>query len=107
WGLSHLMEHYKKVWRKDRAGVWEIRSISAVLSVACAFALLPLNLLMVPADTGRFVMGVVYSVLIYVAQLTVDMTVVKKLAVVAIEEKLKDFGVTEDDLAKLKKAANA
>ena len=107
WGLSHLMEHYKKVWRKDRAGVWEIRFVSLSFSVVSVLLSLLLGLLSVPSGTHRWAMGVVYTAVVYFVQEKVDMRVVKRLAIVAIDEKLRDYGVTEEQLAKLKGAADA
>jgi len=107
WGLSNLMEHYKKVWRKNRAGVWEIRLVSFGFSVAAVLLSLLLGLLSVPSGTHRWAMGVVYAVVVYFVQERVDMKVVKRLAIVAIDEKLRDYGVTEEQLEKLKGAASA
>lgn len=81
-GISSLMEVYKKKIRKDQAGVWEIRGVSLVLSAA-ATALVVLTGLYQPIiplifkDASVWLDYILYGVIIWVLQLQGDLKMLK------------------------------
>ncbi len=85
-GIGTLMEWYKKKVRGDKAGVWEIRGIALVASLAVA-ALLVFTGIAYPVFASLFpsmapVLAkilnlVLYGVVIFVLQLQSDMKLVK------------------------------
>lgn len=77
-GVSALVEFYKKVIRKDKAGVWEIRAVALVLSAAVS-ALMCLNGLAFPILDNNILNIVIYAVVIFVIQLFLDMKLIKKI----------------------------
>ncbi|PKL14799.1 MAG: hypothetical protein CVV52_00405 [Spirochaetae bacterium HGW-Spirochaetae-8] len=108
WGLGHLVEYYKKTIRKNKAGKREVRAIALLLSAAATAVLYFLGFLIIPPDLAaitRWAIVAGYGCLIYYVQLKIDMKVVKKLGSYAIEEKLKDLGITPEQLARMKEAS--
>lgn len=87
-GIGTLMEWYKKKVRKDQAGVWEIRGIALVASLAIA-ALLVFTGIAYPVFATLFksmapvlakVLNIVlYGVVIFVLQLQSDMKLIKSI----------------------------
>lgn len=77
-GVSALVEFYKKVIRKDEAGVWEIRIVALVVSAAVS-ALMCLNGLAFPIFGNNILNIVVYALVIFLIQLFLDMKLIKKI----------------------------
>ena len=84
YGISTLMEFYKKNIRKDKAKVWEIRLVSAALSILTAVAY-KVTGLFTPVITAIFtnltpwIDVALYAVVIFVGQLEADMKTVKAI----------------------------
>jgi Flp pilus assembly protein TadB len=104
WGLSHLMEQYKKVLRKGKSGKKENIAVALVLSVLFVAILYILKLLLLPVGVYVWLMLIAYTAVIYYVQAKVDMKYVKKLGKVAIEEKLKELGITPEQLKQMEAA---
>ena len=104
-GISVLMEFYKKKIRKDQAKVWEIRVIAAVLSCLAAVGY-KVTGLFTPVLTAIWpnltvwVDVALYAVVIFLGQLQGDMKFVKAIIKFATENVLND---KEALVAELKK----
>ena len=83
-GVSALVEFYKKVIRKDQAGVWETRAVAAVLSAAVS-ALMYYKGLAFPLFEGAIVNIAVYAVVIFLIQFFLDMKLIKKILASMLE----------------------
>ena len=94
-GIGTLVEFYKKKIRKDKAGVWEVRAIAAVLSCLAAIGF-KITGLFTPVITAIFtnltvwVDVALYAVVIFVCQLEADMKTVKAIVKIATQAVLKD-----------------
>lgn len=85
-GIGTLMEWYKKKVRKDQAGVWEIRGIAVVVSLAVA-ALMTFTGIAYPvfaslfsgmsAGLAKVLTIILYGAVIFVLQLQSDMKLLK------------------------------
>lgn len=104
-GISVLMEFYKKKIRKDQAKVWEIRVIAAVLSCLAAVGY-KVTGLFTPVLTAIWpnltvwVDVALYAVVIFLGQLQGDMKFVEAIIKFATENVLND---KEALVAELKK----
>ena len=83
-GVSSLVEFYKKVIRKDKAGVWEIRIVAAVLSIGVS-VLMCLTGLAYPFFDAQVINIIIYSVVIFLIQLFLDMKIIKMILAKALE----------------------
>ena len=72
--IALLMEAYKKILRKDRAKVWEIRILAVVLTVVLTWT--GVKGFSLPGSTLALVY---YSLAVYALQFFVDMHVIKIL----------------------------
>ncbi len=87
-GIASLMEWYKKNIRKDQAKVWEIRLVSAALSIVAAIGY-KVTGLFTPVITYFFTQVTVlvdvalYAVVIWLLQLQADMGILKAIVKVA------------------------
>ena len=110
-GIGTLMEWYKKNVRKDQAGVWEIRGIALVASLAVG-ALLTFTGIAYPVFATLFksmspvlakiLNTVLYGVVIFVLQLQSDMKLIKSILKMAAGQV--DFNDVVELVQNLKKA---
>ena len=110
-GIGTLMEWYKKKVRKDQAGVWEIRGIALVVSLAVA-TLMTFTGIAYPvfatlfssmsAGLAKVLNIVLYGVVIFVLQLQSDMKLIKSILKMAAGQV--DFKDIVDLVQSLKKA---
>lgn len=83
-GISTLMEIYKKKIRKDKASVWEIRAVSLGLSAVATLLVVvtglfqPIITLVFPSATV-WLDYILYCVIIWVLQLQEDLKILKML----------------------------
>lgn len=119
-GVSSLVEFYKKTIRKGNAKKWENWLVGGVLSVGMA-ALICLTGIAYPVFSNVYVNLGAYAVVIFLVQFFLDMKVIKKVLASALEntdvtkligvilpklgltpEKVKDFlkslGITRETL---------
>lgn len=89
--IGLVMETYKKIIRKDKAKIWEIRLIALLLSSilgAVVFKIVPINIIFKEALNTPFLI-IPYSILIYILQLPASMKFWKPIIKDLIQRKLK------------------
>ena len=93
-GVSFLMEVYKKGIRKNKSKAWENKLIGALLSVVCV-AFLHFSGMIYPLFHTMFnaklwLDYLLYTILFFIAQWKADMVVVKKAVKILVAQWVKD-----------------
>ena len=104
-GISTLMEFYKKNIRKDKAGVWEIRLISGAISILAAVGF-KITGLFTPIITAIFtnltpwIDVALYAVVIFFLQLEADMKTLKAIVRFSTNAVLTEKGAVVEEIKK-------
>lgn len=100
-GISSLMEIYKKMIRKGNAKKFEIYIIAEVLSALAVTILVVLNIfkpILGLIGAPLWADYIFYNIIIYVFQLQADMKIIKKLIKSCASEFLKSKGFTNEQV---------
>lgn len=100
-GISSLMEIYKKMIRKDKAKKFEIYLIAEVLSTLAVAILVILNIfkpILGLIGAPLWADYIFYNIIIYIFQLQADMKIIKKLIRSCTSEFLKSKGFTNEQV---------